>query len=150
MKRTLHQLFCLLMASVVLVTSTGFGLIEHACKVRGKQVQLASFRKETSCKGCPSGMHHRSENHQTVIKKSDCCQAEQRYENVSFTSSISQLIAKFIKSVTDTALAGLSHVVEWLFAQLLPSRSATIALTVDPPSLLSGRELLAFVQRFLL
>lgn len=148
MKRILHQTLCLLMACIVLITSTGFGLVEHSCMMRGKKVTLAVVAEASHCQGCPDQKQTMTAN-KPVVKKTACCQDDQRYENVSFTSSISQLLAKFVKSVTDLALSGLQQFFDWLLQVLLPSESIALAADSSPP-LRSGRTLLAFVQSFLL
>jgi len=150
MKRTLFQLFNVLMACVVLLSSTGFGLVEHTCQMRGKKktmvVAFSGARTEAGC-----SKHMASEpSMEPVIKKTECCQDDQRYENVDVTSSLSQLVAKFVKTVTESVLAGvtamLAWVIDWVF-----DRSASVAATFssDPPSL-SGRDILTLVRCMLI
>ncbi|WP_128544170.1 HYC_CC_PP family protein [Larkinella soli] len=153
MKPVLFRLFNLLMAFIVLMSSTGFGLVEHSCRIRGKQVSLAvsyesrktcrmhEYRKTAAQAGSDSGL---------VIKKTDCCTEDSRYENVDVTSSISHLVAKFIKSISDSALAGVTAMISWL-ADLVFSTDAQLALPDSKaPPLPFGRTLLSFVQSFLL
>lgn len=153
MKHTVFRYVNLLMACIVLLSSTGIGLIEHTCQMRGKKVSVALPRETKS--GC--SVHSKktfavSKNASIgpVIKRTDCCKEEQRYENVDFSSSITQLVAKFLKSIADTAQAGLVTVISWLLQELLPTDPDSAAIRVAAPPLPSGRDLLAFVQRFLL
>jgi hypothetical protein len=156
MKRTLFQLFNLLMTCIVLLSSTGFGLIEHTCLMRGKKVSLAMNPSANDNQSCPihrqkavSPSDHQS--YQTpVLKRTDCCQNEQRYENVDFSSSITQLVAKFIKSTTDALLTGVSGLVSWLFTSLVVADTTSTVAVFDSPPLQYGRSLLSFVQSFLL
>ena len=154
MKRALLQLMCLLMASVVLITSTGFGLIEHSCIVRGKKVSLVlgqvKHRKGCSMRSERLASSSPLDPKMPVIKKADCCQEDQRYENVSFTSSISQLVAKFIKATADFALDSVAVVFNWLLNGLLPTEGEPSIASVSSPTLHSGRDLLVFVQCFIL
>ncbi|GAB3919255.1 HYC_CC_PP family protein [Larkinella terrae] len=154
MKRAAFKYFNLLMACLVLLSSTGFGLIEHTCLMRGKRVSMAINHddKKPAC-----AVHSKktfSVSHQgypgTTIKKTNCCKEEQRYENVDFSSSITQLVAKFIKSVADTALAGMATLITWLLYDLLPADRESSAAVIDSPPLPYGRSLLSFVQSFLL
>ena len=153
MKHTLFRYFNLLMACIVLLSSTGIGLIEHTCKMRGKKVSMAIPRETKP--GCP--VHSKktfsvskSASIGPVVKRTDCCKEEQRYENVDFSSSITQLVAKFLKSIADTAEVGMVAVISWLFSDLLPAETGAAAIRVDAPPLPYGRDLLSFVQSFLL
>ncbi|MBC7921943.1 MAG: hypothetical protein H7Z75_12745, partial [Ferruginibacter sp.] len=49
MKSVFHKVLCYLLASLVFVSSTGFGLVEHSCLVSGKKELL------TGDKPCCSG-----------------------------------------------------------------------------------------------
>ena len=106
MKRKLFQLFNLLMTCVVLLSSTGFGLVEHSCQMRGKKktmvVAFSDHKKKTGCSSDGQSV----ESRQTTVDKASCCQDESSYENVDAQSSLSQLVAKFVKAVTETVLAG--------------------------------------------
>ncbi|WP_138993817.1 hypothetical protein [Larkinella sp. C7] len=155
MKRTIFQLFNLLMTCIVLLSSTGFGLIEHTCRMRGKKVSLAMTQSAKANQSCP--IHRQkavsspeNDTSSPVFKRTDCCQEAQRYENVDFSSSITQLVAKFIKSMADTVLAGVTALVTWLFTSLAVADTASMLAVFDSPPLQYGRSLLSFVQSFLL
>ena len=86
MKKILFRAFNVMMAVVVLLSSTGFGLVEHSCTVRGKQTSL---HKSSSV--CCGKTQNQSTNHQkATIKKSKCCSEDEKYENVAYSSSASQ------------------------------------------------------------
>ncbi|GAB3269914.1 hypothetical protein GCM10027347_40230 [Larkinella harenae] len=152
MKHTCFRYFNLLMACLVLLSSTGFGLIEHTCLMRGKKVSMAISRSTNS--DCPVHSKKFSVSNQTsigpVVKRTDCCKEEQRYENVDFSSSITQLVAKFIKVIADVAGAGLAALFQWLIDDLIPDDTDLVKIAGDSPPLPYGRSLLSFVQRFLL
>lgn len=149
MKRKLFQLFNLLMTCVVLLSSTGFGLVEHSCQMRGKKktmvVAFSDHKKKTGCSSDGQSV----ESRQTTVDKASCCQDESSYENVDAQSSLSQLVAKFVKAVTETVLAGtvalMAYLVEWIFDR----ESSFIAFAGEPPSP-SGRDILALDSRLLL
>ncbi|WP_234737034.1 hypothetical protein [Tellurirhabdus bombi] len=147
MKRTLLRILSFVMACIVLITSTGFGFIEHSCLMRGKKMYLAV--QKDSCKGCPSEKGHSFPIDKPIIKKTDCCQEHQHFKNVNYTSSISHLVAKFIKVVTDMVIDGTVLFAEWLMGILFPLEEPEI-VQVESPPLPHGRDLLAFVQSFLL
>lgn len=146
MKRALLKIFNLFMACIVLMSSTGFGLIEHTCQMRGKKVRMAGI-EQTTCKGCPAA-NHANETKGPVVKKTDCCKESSRYENVDFSSSLSQLLAKFIKATTEALAAVVTGIIawaiDWVFEQ---EASASISSSHSPP-LAFGRALLAIVQNF--
>lgn len=148
MKRTLFRLFNILMACVVLLSSTGFGLVEHTCQMRGHKKTMVVAFSDVKAQGCatdeqpmPSG--------QTVIKKTECCQDDQRYENVDIWSSISQFVAKLVKSITETVVAGFVTVISWLFELVFAQKVASVSAFPSPPSL-SGRAILTLVQSLLI
>ncbi|MBD2755707.1 HYC_CC_PP family protein [Spirosoma validum] len=148
MKRTLFRLFNILMACVVLLSSTGFGLVEHTCQMRGhKKTMLVAFSdvKSQSCATDEQPMPSK----QTVIKKTECCQDDQRYENVDISSSISQFVAKLVKNITEAVVAGFVSVLSWLFELVFTQKSASVSAFPSPPSL-SGRDILTLVQRLLI
>jgi hypothetical protein len=149
MKRTLFQLFNLLMACVVLLSSTGFGLVEHSCQMRGKKkTVVVAFSDAKTPRGCAVDQMA-APTDQPTIKKTVCCQDDQHFENVDISSSLSQLIAKFIKSITETVIAGVTAVLAWIAEWIFGGQSASIALFSSPPSL-SGRDILTLVQTLLI
>lgn len=147
MKRALLRILSFMMACIVLITSTGFGFVEHSCLMRGKKMYLTV--QKDSCKGCPSDKGHSLSLDRPILKKTDCCKEHQHFKNVNYTSSISHLIAKFIKAMTDMVVGGTVLFAEWLMGILFPLEESVVAQSEIPP-LLHGRDLLAFVQSFLL
>jgi hypothetical protein len=149
MKRKLFQLFNLLMTCVVLLSSTGFGLVEHSCQMRGKKKTMVVAFSDTKTKsGCASDGQSMVSREPT-LDKSHCCQDESSYENVDAQSSLSQLVAKFVKTVTETVLTGtvalMAYLIDWFFDR----ESSATALISQPPSP-SGRDILALDSRLLL
>lgn len=149
MKRKLFQLFNLLMTCVVLLSSTGFGLVEHSCQMRGKKKTIVVAFSDTKTKvGC-SIDGQPMVSRQTSIDKSSCCQDESSYENVDAQSSLSQLVAKFVKTVTEAVLAGTVALMAYLVEQIFDHETSSVALVQEPPSP-SGRDILVLDSRLLL
>ncbi len=149
MKRALFQLFNLLMACVVLLSSTGFGLVEHSCQMRGtKKTMVVAFSDAKPQSGCAADGQPMPPK-QTVLKKTDCCQNESSYENVDAQSSLSQLIAKFVKTVTETVLAGVVAIITYLTEWIFDRQSSSLSVVESPPSP-SGRDILTLVRSLLL
>lgn len=148
MKRTLFRIFNVLMAVVVLISSTGFGLIEHSCQMRGKKISLVGS-EQPGCVGCPS-LHKAPVSTKPALKKKDCCQEEQRFENVDVTSSLSQLIAKFFKGVTKAIIEVATALVTTLVSWFFQTDASLVEHSPNAPPAFYGRTLLAFVQSFLI
>ena len=132
-----------MMAVVVLLSSTGFGLVEHSCTVRGKQTSL---HKSSSV--CCGKTQNQSANHQkATIKKSKCCSEDEKYENVAYSSSASQLVAKFTQNALDWAKTTFTSFAKTIVESILDNISSTNKSTSSSPS---GREILVFIQSFLI
>jgi hypothetical protein len=139
------------MACVILLSSTGFGLVEHTCQMRGKKkTMVVVFSDAKSQSGCAIHKQSGQSSSRTIIKKSECCQDDQRYENVDVTSSLSQLVAKFVKNITESILAGVTVMLAWI-ADWVFDRSASVAVNVtnEPPSP-SGRDILTRAHSLLI
>lgn len=148
MKRALFRLFNLLMACVVLLSSTGFGLVEHSCQMRGNKKTMVVAFSDVKSPGCATDGQPMPTG-QTVVKKTECCQDDHQYENVDISSSLSQLVAKFVKTVTETIATGVMSAVFWLFEQLFAEKSTLFSVSSYPPAL-SGRDILTLVQSLLI
>jgi len=149
MKRVLSQLFNLSMACVVLLSSTGFGLVEHSCQMRGtKKTTVVAFTDARSPSGCPAGDQSMRPEH-TVVKKTACCQEASRYAHLHAQSSLSQLVAKFVKTVTESVLTGVATFIVYLADWVFDRRSVSVSLVESPPSP-SGRDILTLVRSLLL
>ena len=149
MKRTLFQLFNLLMVCVVLLSSTGFGLVEHSCQMRGKKkTMVVAFSDAKTQSGCSTDKQPVPTS-QTVIKKTECCQDENHFENVDVSSSLSQFVAKFVKIAAEAFVAGVTVVLTWICNLIFAGKSSSISVFSSPPSP-SGREILTLVRSLLL
>ncbi|GAB3696472.1 hypothetical protein GCM10027592_19580 [Spirosoma flavus] len=149
MKRILFQVFNVVMAVVVLLSSTGFGLVEHSCQMRGKKkTMVVAFSDVKPPKSCTT--HKKTPpTDQTRIERDKCCQDSQYYENVDVSSSLSQLAAKCIKAISqpiDTiAVTLLAWLTDWIYTET--SASTPI---FSPPLSLSGRDILKLAQCLLI
>ncbi len=147
MKHTFRKYFTIFMALVLLTASTGFGVIEHHCLMRGKSLHLAAVNQHPS-DSCQHDTKKAPVSVKAAIQKQDCCDEVQSYENVEVTSSIIQWIAKFLQIVTDAVIGALVAVFQALTEVLFPSASSTLASSFS--SIFHGRSLLVFVQSFLI
>ena len=148
MKRTLFQILNLLMAFVVLLSSTGFGLVEHSCQMRGKKKTVVTAFSEVNPSGCAEdGVPTTTD--QTVVKKTPCCQDESDFENVETQSSLSQHVAAFVKVITEAVLTGVTTLLTWLVGWIFDTNTRVDTSFSAPPSP-SGRDILTFVRSLLL
>lgn len=150
MKKAFQKYFTVFMSLVVLSTSTGFGVVEHHCMMRGKQIHLLLLEKD-NCHGCEH--EHESANtpvsDQTTIQKKSCCNDQQHYQHLDTSSSPIHFVAKFLKVLADSFVVALIDafkiVLVWL-ADLDTSFTSTFSFS----SLFHGRSMLSWVQVWLI
>lgn len=148
MKLALLRFLHLFMAVVVLLSSMGFGLVEHACQLRGKRVYSVYSETKSGCGLCAT----RADRQPSApsVQATDCCQDSARFSKVDTSSSLSQLLAKFIKTVANVMGGGVAALFTALFEGFLSRLSVSAVVAYEPPPPLSGRALLTFVQTFLI
>jgi hypothetical protein len=144
MKTVFKKVFALFLTVVVLITNTGFGLVEHSCTMRGKKTTIG-FKKQTCC---PVHKKQQTTSKQTSFNKKQCCSDESKYENVEYSSSISQLVAKFLNTVVEYAVGA----VKFVFQLVLEAVASLISSLLDSSSshVLSGRDMLSLTQSYLI
>lgn len=147
MKTTLRNCFTIFMALLILTASTGFGVIEHHCMMRGKSLHLAALQKEGT-KGCKQEHSKSPISDKTSFQKQDCCDDEQSYENVEVASSLTQWVAKFLQTVSDALVGAVIAVFKALSELLSPNPDSSSVFSFT--SLFHGRSLLSFVQSLLI
>lgn len=147
MPKLLLRFLHLFMAVVVLLSSMGFGLVEHSCQLRGKRT-YSIHDERPGCKLCQ--VRTQATTKTPTVNRTDCCKEETRYNKVDTTSSLSHQLTKFVKVIGDRFGAGVAAVfvalLNWSFGQ---QTHVPVADYASPPPL-SGRHLLAFVQSFLI
>lgn len=148
MKLALLRFLHLFMAVVVLLSSMGFGLVEHACQLRGKRVYSVYTQTESGCGLCAIRATHNVPS--PSVQPTDCCQDSTRYDKVDTGSSLSQLLTKFIKTLAEPMGTGLTAFFLALFEGFLTRLAHIAVFTYESPPPLSGRALLTFVQTFLI
>jgi hypothetical protein len=144
MKNELKKAFALFLTVVVLLTNTGFGLVEHSCAMRGKNTTIG-FKKQTCC---PVHKKQHISSKETSFNKKQCCTDEEKYGNVEYSSSISQLVAKFLNTVVEYAVGA----VKFVFQLVLEAVASLISSLLDSSSshVLSGRDMLSLTQSYLI
>lgn len=143
MKKALFRIFNVLMAVVVLLSSTGFGLVEHSCTVKGKQTSL--HKSNAAC--CNKTSQKDTSPQKTTVKKSKCCSEEEKYENVDYSSSAAQNVAKFVQNGLDWAKDAVFSFFKTIVEEILDNISSKNNSS-SPPS--DGRTILIFIQSFLI
>jgi len=148
MKLMFRRFLAFFMALVVLTASTGFGVVEHHCILRGKSLHLVALSKQ-KCGSCATTKESTTPDGQTIIKKRTCCEDQQRYENVEVASSVTQWVAKLLKATTDWVVETFVAVFKVVLEFFLPT-SAGSSSVYSFTSLFHGRSMLSFVQSFLI
>jgi hypothetical protein len=154
MKNKLHRSITILMAFLVLLSSTGFVLTERQCAMMGgKSMQLVGKSKEKSCEpkvvsSCCAKSAALKIAKGTFFKKTACCKESQKLEKLELASVDTHILAKLVKSaatgVTWTVTRFQFIRAEWVVP--VPSDSPYISFS----SRLHGRSMLAFIQSFLI
>lgn len=154
MKNKLHRSITILMAFLVLLSSTGFVLTERQCAMMGgKSMLLVGKSKKSSCKpkvvsSCCAKRAAMKMAKGTSVKKTACCKESQKLEKLEVAASNAPLHSKVIKAVS----AGIT----WSVTRFLFIRAEwTLPSSPDAPGLsfssrLHGRSMLAFIQSFLI
>jgi hypothetical protein len=145
-----YRLLAVIMAFVVLLSSTGFGLVEHSCMMRGKSVELAALKKaSTGCKACkPVTVSGDRTAFSLQFKNKACCEENhkfQKLEVVTFSTSTAKILKDGPWAVATYPYAG-SHLGQ--FSLLLSSSFSSSFPPFFPK--FYGRSMLAFVQSFLI
>lgn len=148
MKLAFIRFLHLFMAVVVLLSSMGFGLVEHSCQLRGKRVYSVHDDTQPGCTLCQ--VRTQAPEQTPTVNRTDCCKDETRYSKVDTTSSLSHLTAKSIKAVSHRFGAGTTAVLVALFNSTFVQQTHVLLADYASPSPPAGRHLLAFVQSFLL
>lgn len=155
MKNRLHKSLTVFMAMLVLLSSTGFGFMEHDCMMRGKSVKFVSETKADFCKkkvvsSCCAKSKALKESKGTFFKKTDCCKDSQKFEKVDVLSSQSTLLIKIMKASAGDLLWSVQSfsfiISEWVNTDLCPPSKKAISFS----SLFHGRSMRSFVQSFLI
>lgn len=146
MKSFFLKTLSIFLTTIVLLTSTGFGLIEHSCSLRGKKTTLI-HKKQSCCSTKQEKTKHNSSKKELTFNKKACCSDEEKYENITYSSSISQLVAKFIKSVADTFFDTAIHLFKLLIKAVLSFVSSIFSTSTH---ILSGQDILVIIQSFLI
>ncbi|MBO0939633.1 hypothetical protein J2I47_23995 [Fibrella sp. HMF5335] len=147
MKVALIRFLHVFMAVVVLLSSMGFGLVDHTCQMRGKRTYLIHEHGK-ACKMCSA--HVSEQESGPVVKRSACCQETVRYEKVDVGSSLGHVLIKFVKAVSEVFDASVAAMFTALFGLFFLHPATHYAAAPDPPAPPAGRDLLVLVQSFLI
>jgi len=147
MKKAFSRLFNVIMAVVVLLSSTGFGFVEHSCIVKGKSISL--HKSGDLCCAAKNSKHAPLNSKHAIVKKSVCCTEEEKYENIEYSSSVSQLVAKFTQSSLDWFKATFSDLIKTIIEIIFDSQNSSLARSTSPPTP-EGRDIITANQSFLI
>ncbi|GHB78543.1 HYC_CC_PP family protein [Persicitalea jodogahamensis] len=147
-----YRFFAIFMAILVLISSTGFGLVEHSCMVRGKSVELAALKKEdASCQACkPAVASETRTNPPLQFKKKACCEENHKYQKLEALSASSPTV-KLIKVLPFTPAITKSRSINFAsYAVDLLGVRGVLSAFPSFSSKFYGRTMLSFVQSYLI
>ena len=143
MKIRLTRTFCLLMAMQVLFMSTGFSMIEHYCKIKGKQTFI--FTKPPKC--CANKLKSATQSSTPVIKKKKCCDEHTTFLKITPNASQGHYVEQgFQQHDWIDVSPKIFYTSTWASEVV----SFQIPHYYSPAPPLSGRNLLVFIQSFLI
>lgn len=137
MRTPLHtRLFCCWLAVLVLLSSTGFGMVEHWCQMRGHTKSLLALQKECP-KPCQSDESSAPIANGPIVKKQPCCKTTVSYEHLD----VSRIVADNHPLPTPVVTDFLPNPqFRFLLAALLPPKRAEFILPIaDTPLHRAGR-----------
>ena len=143
MKLRLTRIFCLLMAMQVLFMSTGFSMIEHYCKIKGKQTFI--FSSPPKC--CFNKIKHEKKSSNLLLKRAKCCHEQTTFVKINPNTSQGYEIAQEFQAQNWIAI---TPKVLSFSAWVSEAVSFQIPHFYSPAPPLSGRSLLIFIQSFLI
>ncbi len=143
MKSRFTRIFCLLMAMQVLFMSTGFSMIEHYCKLKGKQTFI--FTKPPKC--CVNKIKHKKEYSNSVLKRKKCCDEQTTFFKINPNASQGNDLAQEFQTHNWIAI---TPKVLFFSAWVSKVVSFQVPHFHSPAPPLSGRNLLVFIQSFLI
>ena len=143
MKSHLTRIFCLLMAMQVLLMSTGFSMIEHYCKIKGKQTFI--FSSPPEC--CFNKVKHEKKSNNPLLKRAKCCNEQTTFFKINPDASQGYGIAQEFQAHNLIAITPKA-----LFFSTWVSEAVSFQVPhfYSPAPPLSGRNLLVFIQSFLI
>ena len=143
MRLLARKMLTLLMAVLVLVTSTGFGVAEHTCAFKGKSKHFVF--ENASCQSCPASKPAKSAEN-TQIKKTACCGLQLKYEKVDVSAHFSFKNIGF----SDDSLPAVLRFITQDFVNLTANYSSKNSSVISFSSRLFGRGLLVFGSIFVI
>ncbi|MBC7891835.1 MAG: hypothetical protein H7Y12_06465 [Sphingobacteriaceae bacterium] len=149
MRSVPFRFLCLLMAALVLTSSTGFAWTEHVCRISQKKTYF--FDSSKSC--CATGKHQRvasgpvSKNAPLRVKRDGCCAV--KTVMVKTTVAPVPVVKAANNAFAADALPPFVPIFKEIAAALVREQTLPPSLRSGAPPL-AGRTLLLFVGRWLI
>ena len=135
-RRFLIRFTCLWLAVLVLLGSSGFTVVEHACQMRGK-VSRVQWSPKGCTTHCTTQKHSRSTKEPNLHKRS-CCQITTHYQHLETGQAVSAQTVAFAQPLSGADLLTTAFS---LLSALWP-QTANKPLPVEPDASVasSGRD----------
>ena len=143
MKLRLTRIFCLLMAMQVLFMSTGFSMIEHYCKLNGKQTFILS----SPAKCCFNKIKHERKSSNTLLNRTKCCNEQTTFFKINPNAAQGHEI---IQEFQPHNWVEITPKVLFFSTWVSQAVSFQVPHFHSPAPPFSGRKLLVFIQSFLI
>ncbi|HEV7347316.1 HYC_CC_PP family protein [Telluribacter sp.] len=146
MRQALHLRFmCLFMAILMLLSSTGFVMVEHICQMRGKTQSM--WNGKDKCKmHCPAPKKVASTQKEAAtaqIKKQSCCKETSYFSRLAI---LSQNGNSLLVETPSFPVVVLDEAINFIFQALLPELGVSFGTHPNPPPYLhSTGEYLAMI-----
>jgi hypothetical protein len=131
MKAMFRKGMAMMLIGVIFITTTGFGLLEHACLMSGKK--SASLTEKKSC--CTKKTNTATNTDGTIIKSAVCCESQAHIANFDLAPAVEKvanLLEKAFFTVLETAVR--------LFTSALQSAEAVLNSSDSSPPL-AGKDI---------
>ncbi|MCF8298512.1 MAG: hypothetical protein K9J13_13275 [Saprospiraceae bacterium] len=147
----IKHIMTVIVAMVVFITSTGFNIYHHHCKIN-KTTSTSFFINNTSCDH--SEKHHEEKHHHS----SSCCEkkftsnCDESYEeqeccDITKTFHKIEILNKVEKSVQQFEITALDiFVLTSIFTSTETEELSNEIINKESPPLLFGKELIYFIQ----
>ena len=141
MKAIISKMFCYLLAGLVFISSTGFGLVEHSCLMSGKKkVVMSEGQSCCSAKQPTKAKALSCQSQQSSLEQDACCSEETQHAKVDVSTSLVQVMSDLLASLCVAVIS--------IFSFLFNSLLEAFTVSHSPPR--SGRALLIFLHTFLI
>ncbi len=153
-KKKIYQSITITMAFLILLSSVGYGFVEHQCLMSGKSVRYISNSKAgiqttNSTSACCAKPSVKTDQPKTYFTKTDCCKVEHKFHKAELvTIGNAGLLKSFVLGTNGLFWANKSYV--FLNSEWSLPHSDKLLQIVSFSSRYHGKTMRFFIQSFLI